>query len=128
MLEVPAPVSSFEVWLFEEGLVDQDLVWLCHSRGKGSLSMSPCFPKALLQSRSTEWSLAAPDVKGDPPGFWSYLASCYSISSGFPSPFLWRSHLNGREHFTFVSCSCRCELCRERKNHQWEPGWSLMPG
>lgn len=68
MLEVPAPVSSFEVWLFEEGLVDQDLVWLCHSRGKGSLSMSPCFPKALLQSRSIEWSLAAPDVKGDPQG------------------------------------------------------------
>lgn len=69
MLEVPAPVSSFEVWLFEEEAGDQDLVWLCHSRGKGSLSVSPCFPKALLQSRSTEWSLAAQDLKGYPQGF-----------------------------------------------------------
>lgn len=34
------------------------------------LSMSPGFPQALLQSRrSTEWCLAAPDIKGDPQGF-----------------------------------------------------------
>lgn len=68
MLEVPDPVSSFEVW--QEGADDQDSVWLCHSRGKGFLSMSPAFPKALLQGRrSTEWSPAAPDVKGHPRGF-----------------------------------------------------------
>lgn len=65
MLEVPGAVASFEVW--QEEADDQDSVWLCHNRGKGFLSMSPSFPKALLQSRrSTEWSLAALE---DPQGF-----------------------------------------------------------
>lgn len=68
VLEVPGPVSSFEVG--QEEADDQDSVWLCHKRGKCFLSVSPGFPKALVQSRrSTGWSLAAPDVKGDPQGF-----------------------------------------------------------
>lgn len=78
MLEVPGAVASFEVW--QEEADDQDSVWLCHNRGKGFLSMSPSFPKALLQSRR---SRVVSGSTGGPPGFWSYLASCYPYPLGF---------------------------------------------
>ncbi|KAL2296509.1 hypothetical protein Nmel_015828 [Mimus melanotis] len=52
----------------------------------------------------------------------------YSARYGSPKRQLqfYRSHLNGREHFTFGSYNCQFELHRERRNHQREPGWSLM--
>lgn len=88
MLGVPSPVSSSEVW--QEEVDDENSVWLCYKRGKGFLSTSPSFPKALLQSRrSTEWSLAASDIKGDPQGFghtWpaatQYPLGFFLLSSG----------------------------------------------
>lgn len=92
--------------------------------GEGSafrVSLHPPAPAA-----GTGGSLAAL-VSQEPVGLWPPLASCCSTSSEFSSCFVLRSHLNGKVHFAFGSCSRKFELRRVRKNHQWEPGWSLTP-